>query len=533
MAAEDIETIARLRGLLDVTRVVRGEDELQAVLSAVARTIAETLGYRAVVVNLYRPEWDDFVVTTVHDHDRSSIDLLVGTHAGWSSWRGLLDDRFRRGGAYFVLAGEYDWRDDMLAVVPNIPVSDDPAAWHPEDALFVPLVHTDGHMLGIISVDEPVSGLRPVDGELDVLVAVAEHAALAVQSAQETAAGARHRLALEQLLQVSSQLTETLSSDAVLEGVCEGIARALGFLRISIDLPDPRTGELIPRATLGWSLDELAGHAPVTLAQLLPLLIAEHEVEGCYLLSREQAEALVPSRVGRCASIMNGRGPHAWDRHWLIVPLHGRDGQVIGIIWVDDPSDRLLPSAATMQSLRVFANQATTALISAAQFEEVRFLAEHDPLTRLLNRRAFSHRLAVETSRSDRYRRPFALVLMDLDGFKILNDRRGHHAGDAALAVVGEMLRGTMRSDDLAFRTGGDEFALLLPETSKDDVRRAIDRILAAFRRARGGDLEGLSASFGVSVFPRDGRDPETLFRAADEAMYRAKRAGVRYHFAA
>jgi diguanylate cyclase (GGDEF)-like protein len=513
--------------------VVRGDDELRAVLSAVAGTIAETLGYRAVVVNLYRPEWDDFVVTTVHDHDRSSIDLLVGTHAGWSSWQGLLDDRFKRGGAYFVPAGEYDWRDDMLAVVPDLPVSDDPAAWHPEDALFVPLVHTDGHLLGIISVDEPVSGLRPDDEELDVLVAVAEHAALALQSAQETAAAARHRLALEQLLQISSRLTETLSSDAVLEGVCQGIARALGFLRISIELPDPHTGLLTPRATLGWSLDELARRSPIGLEHLLPLLAVEHEVEGCYLLSHSRGQSLLPDQGDRCASTMNGHGPHAWNRHWLIVPLHGRDGQVIGVIWVDDPSDRLLPSAATMQALRVFANQATTALISAAQFEEVRFLAEHDALTRLLNRRAFSHRLALETTRSGRYRRPFALVLMDLDGFKVLNDRRGHQAGDAALGAVGDVLRGSMRSADLAFRTGGDEFALVLPETSVDEVRGAIERILSAFDRAPGPDMEGLSASFGVSVFPRDGRDPETLFRAADEAMYRAKRGGVRYHFAA
>ncbi len=91
--------------------------------------------------------------------------------------------------------------------------------------------------------------------------------------------------------------------------------------------------------------------------------------------------------------MQNGAGPWAWDGHWLMVPLHDTEGNVTGVIWADEPTDRLLPERPMLQTLRVFANQATAALDSAARFQEMRFLAEHDPLTRLLNRRAFNDRL--------------------------------------------------------------------------------------------------------------------------------------------
>ena len=531
MASDDLDTLARLHGLLDVSRVVRDEEALPQVLSAIAGTIAESLGYRVVVVNLYRPAWDDFEVTTVHDYDHAAAETLLGSRGSWTSWAPLLDERFQRQGAYFVRAGDYDWQNDMLALTPDIPISDDPAAWHPEDAMFVPLTAADGSLLGIVSVDEPVSGLRPGDAELEVLVALAEHVALALQRAQESARNSRYRCALERLLQISSRLTETLSIDAVLQSVAEGISDALGFAKVSIDLPDPVTGVLVPRCAVGWSLSEMAQNSALTSELVAPLLDPRFEIEGCYLLTTPQAFERLPARHHVYESVFNGHGPRAWDQHWLIVPLTDRDGTLIGVIWADDPLDRLLPSRELLQALRVFANQASTALDSAAHFEEMQFLAQHDPLTRLLNRRAFTHRLELETARSNRYDRPFALVTCDLDGFKALNDSHGHQAGDSALELMGGLLAAALRQTDAGFRIGGDEFALILPETSEIEVTAVIDRVATDLHAD--GRFQQLNASFGVAVYPRDGDDPESLFRAADEAMYTAKRSGRRTHFAA
>jgi diguanylate cyclase (GGDEF)-like protein len=186
-----------------------------------------------------------------------------------------------------------------------------------------------------------------------------------------------------------------------------------------------------------------------------------------------------------------------------------------------------------MQALRVFANQATAALDSAGRFEQVRFLAEHDPLTRLFNRHAFADRLEVEMTRSTRYGRPFTLVVLDVDGFKSVNDRHGHLAGDAALERLGLVLRAGLRAADTAYRIGGDEFALLLPETDAVEARAVIERIAEDLEAA--GEMAGtpLRASFGVIVGEAGLTDAERLLREADAAMYEAKRTGAHIHFVA
>jgi diguanylate cyclase (GGDEF)-like protein len=232
-------------------------------------------------------------------------------------------------------------------------------------------------------------------------------------------------------------------------------------------------------------------------------------------------------------SELNGRGPHAWDRHWLAVPMYGRDGEVIGLIWADDPRSRLLPSTELLQALRVFANQATAALDSASRFEEMRYLAEHDPLTRLYNRRAFNHRLRMEVSRSRRYGTPFALVVLDVDGFKGINDLHGHLAGDAALARVADLLGHPLRAADAAFRIGGDEFALILPELDRETAEAAVRRTAAHLEQMCEAEGRAVTASFGVAIFGVDAHDPEALLRAADAAMYAAKRSGERVRLAA
>jgi diguanylate cyclase (GGDEF)-like protein len=221
----------------------------------------------------------------------------------------------------------------------------------------------------------------------------------------------------------------------------------------------------------------------------------------------------------------NGSGPWAWDRHWLLVPLRDSGGDVIGIIWADEPDDRLLPSAERLQALRIFANQAAAAIVSASQRLELRFLADHDPLTRLNNRRAFVARLDGEVARATRYGHAFGLVLCDLDGFKALNDRFGHPAGDTALQLFAAILRDSLRKGDEAFRIGGDEFALLLAEATEDAAREVVQRVSER--------LDGMNASFGVASCPVDARDGASLFRLADAALYEAKRSGTGLQFVA
>jgi diguanylate cyclase (GGDEF)-like protein len=523
--------VARLTGLLEVTRLVRSERDLDALLPAIAATVSDAMGFGAVVISLYRRAFDDFRVETVHGSEEGRHALL-GRERTWAEWQPLFDPRFERHGCFLLPWDEFDWsRDTTVSFVPDLEMAAVSDAWHPEDALFVPLRHSDGHMLGIMSVDEPASGRRPSDDDLRVLSALAAHAAQAVQDAQAAVEADRHRTALEHLLRVSARLTETLSIDAIMQSVCEGIRAALGFRNVSIELVDHATGRTVPRAVAGWSYEQIERSRGADLDVLSRLVDPAFEVEGCYLLDNGEACARLGIDLAGHGSERNGRGPLAWNHHWLLIPLWDRAGRPAGVIWADEPEDFLLPATDRLQALRMFANQAATAVASAKAFEEMQFLADHDPLTKLGNRRAFTRRLDEEVHRAERYGNRFAVAILDVDGFKALNDRHGHQAGDTALEAIGDVLRRTLRRSDSAFRLGGDEFALLLAEAGEAETTGVLDRIGAGIAAIDAASGHLLRVSFGVAV-AEGAADTEALLKAADTAMYEAKRAGAGVRFA-
>jgi len=140
-----------------------------------------------------------------------------------------------------------------------------------------------------------------------------------------------------------------------------------------------------------------------------------------------------------------------------------------------------------------------------------------DPLTGLANRRYFDERLQDELARAQRRERPLAVILIDVDDLKVVNDSNGHAAGDTVLRAVATLLRDQARGIDVAARLGGDEFALLLPETDDAGANKLLQRLLdGAAGEAR--------FSAGVAIYPEDGRTAEALLHEADVALYRAKR---------
>jgi diguanylate cyclase (GGDEF)-like protein len=502
--------LARLSAMFERITSVRDDADLRSVLEEVALAISEVLGYRAVVINTYRTAFDDMLTAAAVGSDES-VRMLLGTISPRATWTPLLTDRFRRReGAYFVADGDFDWDSlDVDTYVPDLEPPDDPNAWLPGDALFVPLLDARGQLLGVISVDEPETGLRPTDEELDVLVTISQHAALALRIGQHIANDMHHHRMLERVLEVSTRLAEAGEVDAVLQAVADGIQDALGFDKVLIGTSEQRDQPLVTRAAAGWPPDAPALDHGASLRALEELFSDDFEVAGCYLLPAEVAEDRLGIDDFPYASELNGRGPHAWSRHWLLVPLVERD-RCIGVIWVDDPRDRLLPTQARLQALRLFANQAVAAVHNAKQAALLRHEATHDALTGLPNRRAFMGRMMREIDTGG----GFALLLCDMDGLKRVNDTRGHEAGDKALRALAGALRGQLRHSDTAYRIGGDEFAVVLAGASVEDAELAIERLRGAV---------AIEASFGIARF-EPGDDPERVMARADGALYEAKR---------
>ena len=162
------------------------------------------------------------------------------------------------------------------------------------------------------------------------------------------------------------------------------------------------------------------------------------------------------------------------------------------------------------------------------RFQELRREARQDPLTGLKNRRSFDDDLRREVARSNRHRTPGALLMIDLDHFKHVNDTFGHPAGDRLIKEVAAILRERVRESDVLARLGGDEFAVILPNTSVTEARLVAEAIVATIRdRSLVKDEQGVTASVGIAVFGDDPRhSPESIVSEADTAMYAAKDGG-------
>ena len=213
----------------------------------------------------------------------------------------------------------------------------------------------------------------------------------------------------------------------------------------------------------------------------------------------------------------------------LAVPLKVR-GEVVGVLELVAEAGGRPFSDDDLMAAATVADFAAIAIDNARNFKKVQELTLTDEHTGLGNSRHLKEQLEHEVVRCARFARPMALLFLDLDDFKSVNDTHGHLVGSAALKHAGAVIVSGIRSVDTAFRYGGDEFAVLLVETGVDGAEVAADRVLEAFRtqpfQVEDGPRLTLQASVGVACFPGDGISARGLLEAADKAMYRAKRAG-------
>jgi two-component system cell cycle response regulator len=216
----------------------------------------------------------------------------------------------------------------------------------------------------------------------------------------------------------------------------------------------------------------------------------------------------------------------------LAFPLTSRGRRVAALIGLDrEPSSReprLLPSM--LRAVRVLLEPAATALDNALLLKRAEALSVTDDLTSLHNSRYLNLVLRREAKRASRSGRPLSLVFLDLDGFKSINDSHGHLFGSRALVEAAAVVRSSARETDVAARFGGDEFAVVLPDTGGEGAFAVAERVrqrLAEhpFLADDGLDIH-LTASVGVATLPDVAVSPDELIQAADMAMYRVKQSG-------
>ncbi len=394
--------------------------------------------------------------------------------------------------------------------------------------LFVPLRGRQGPV-GVLVVHAPgPDGIPPEDRAF--LEEVAAPVALALENAQLYDRMARAVALLSELLEVTRALAGAELDVAALcqRVVGEAVRLVPGAERASLSV---REGdEYVFVAAVGYDLEGLRGVRFTEADRLRWYGLDEASLLAGKprLLSGEEARR----RAGATRPV---RGAGAMDRHGdldslqvtLGVPIVV-DGRLEAFLNLDSHSD---PEAFTEESVEVatmFAQQVAAILKGARLRALLAHQATTDALTGVHNRRYMEQRLREELARAARSGDLVSFVLLDVVGLKRVNDTLGHAAGDLVLQEVAGQLRSAMRASDVVCRYGGDEFAVLLPETRPEEAARAVQRVLDALARHPGVWGGGIPVSAGVAAFPEDGRAPEALVSTADRRMYRARRLGVR-----
>lgn len=241
--------------------------------------------------------------------------------------------------------------------------------------------------------------------------------------------------------------------------------------------------------------------------------------------------AIVAGRPGR-ALLRNYRrdGTPFWNEVTL-APVHGRRGGITHVVGVQHDVTEVVQARESLEVAKAELEARVTERTRELEEANARLvaLAGTDPLTGAMNRRRLDERAAIEIARAARTDRPLAVLLLDIDHFKGINDRFGHAAGDHALVTLTQVMRATLRDMDAVARLGGEEFLVLLPETGAHDARLAAERLRAAVADEvihHGGDAFSVTASVGVTRWYPGEADLARAIVRADRALYRAKVAG-------
>jgi diguanylate cyclase (GGDEF)-like protein len=363
----------------------------------------------------------------------------------------------------------------------------------------------------VICYKAPYGGLDAIEGVIGTIVDITERKQAEQRQAMEHA--------------VTRALAEAAGVPEAMETVMRTICTGLGWHYGVRWQWNPQTG-LLHRAE-SW-----AGDAPAIRDFDAAIARAELEprTDGTGLASRafwaRKPVWITDIRASsdfRRKSVAVEAGLHAGFAFPLL-----RGSQVLGVMEFFH-RDAGEPNPVLVNTAESIGSEVGQYLVRTQAEEAVKFMAMHDALTRLPNRAMFSERLASAIANAERHSRTLAVLFIDLDRFKLINDTLGHEAGDYVLGECSRRLTDSLRAGDTVARLGGDEFVVLLEEVV-DPVyvgsvsQKLIDALAAAFMI--GGKEYRVTASIGVSAYPQDGADPETLLKNADTAMYRAKERG-------
>jgi diguanylate cyclase (GGDEF)-like protein len=315
--------------------------------------------------------------------------------------------------------------------------------------------------------------------------------------------------------EVGKALFSTLDLQKILQTIMEKISDLLEPDTWSLLMVDEKTKELYFEIAIGSGADKLKD-VRLKMGEGIAGWVAEHGEP--VLVEDVTKDPRFSPKIDELTQ-MNTRSV-------VCVPIKGPE-QILGVVELVNCLGKQSFVEEDIPILKSLADYAAIALENARYVQRIHELTITDDCTALYNARHLNFVLEAEIYRSNRYGYEFSVIFIDLDHFKQVNDVYGHLVGSKLLWMIGDIIKGNLRMIDYAFRYGGDEFVILLPQTSKESsltvVRRAKELLTSKVFFAEEGLNIKVTASFGVASFPADARTRKELLRMADEAMYLVK----------
>ncbi|MGD0115021.1 MAG: GAF domain-containing protein [Dehalococcoidia bacterium] len=383
--------------------------------------------------------------------------------------------------------------------------------------------------IGMMTVDSFRHRVHFPKGEVDTLAAIANQAAVIIENARVYEREQQQRRRSEALVDVLTTAASNLGLNKVLVKICQTAVDISVAERCSIFIMDGQ-GRLAPMMSLGvddpelWqrfrSAQNLAG-ATATSPELRRFYGKLAMMEEPEIIEDASTSPLIPKwwlDAFQVKSIVH-------------YPLRIKD-RTIGLMSIDSFRQRVQFPKEEIDTLAAIARQAAVVIENARLHEQLQEQAITDHLTGLFNHRHVHKRLEEEFARAERSKTVFAIMMMDVDKFKDVNDTYGHLCGDEALRFISKQLRDTVRGTDIVGRYGGDEFLAILPDTTREAAEEVAHRITAnlaetPFVISGGGESSVLiGMSIGIACYPQDSVRLDELIMLADGALYDAKRLG-------
>jgi diguanylate cyclase (GGDEF)-like protein/putative nucleotidyltransferase with HDIG domain len=368
----------------------------------------------------------------------------------------------------------------------------------------VPLILYD-RPVGVMAVHSKKERMFD-EGHMELLHVLASEAAIAIENARLFSEEQKKSHQLTLINNVSSHAITTLDPDEMLAKIAGEMEKHVAYDHIGIAILDYSTKELVVRAEAGARREAVGRRIPLGEG-----LVGQVARSGQMAIVRE-AKASTP-RLVLPASAASVALPVTYGEQFL------------GVLYVESSEPCGFPEQ-DVALLRTLADLFAGALHNALTFQKAQEQAITDGLTGVKTHRFLMEALSAEWKRSTRANRPFALVLMDLDRFKFVNDFYGHLEGDVVLQRVGHILEQNCRRSDVVARYGGDEFVILMPETTVEQARQLSNKLRGWIASDPLLRDKNVTASFGIAAFPIHGSTPQELIQVADSSMYLSKHQG-------